>query len=128
MIDRCFDSSSTAYKDYGGRGITVCSEWLDVGTFCKWAEGNNYKRGDTIERINVNGNYEPSNCKLIPMREQALNRRDSVFIMLGDKRVYLAKEAYRLGIDYGKVKNRYKRGVRDYDTLFYFGDLRGRGR
>jgi len=126
MIDRCKDKGNPHYKDYGGRGITVCEEWNDVRNFCKWADENGYRQGLTIERIDVNGNYDPSNCKLIPMREQALNRRDSVYVFCGGRKVYLAREAYELGIDYSKVKNRYKRGIRDYETLFYDGNLKDR--
>ena len=59
---RCFNQNHGRYKDYGGRGITVCEEWLNPENFVKWALENGYQEGLTIERINVNGNYEPNNC------------------------------------------------------------------
>ena len=68
------------YKDYGGRGITICEEWTDFETFKKWAIENGYdenaKYGDcTLDRIDVNGNYEPSNCRWVDLKVQANNKR-----------------------------------------------------
>ena len=78
MVNRCENSKSHAYKDYGGRGIKVCDEWHDVKKFIEWAENGEYQEGLTIERIDVNGNYEPSNCTWITRAEQSLNKRNSV--------------------------------------------------
>ena len=82
MIQRCENPNCEAYKYYGERGISVCDEWHDMGKFAKWAYANGYnpnaKRGDcTIDRINVNGNYEPSNCRWVDMKVQANNKRNS---------------------------------------------------
>ena len=64
------------YKHYGARGIIVCPEWLnDFMTFYEWAINNGYRGGLTIERVNVNGNYEPSNCTWIPRADQPKNQR-----------------------------------------------------
>lgn len=64
------------FKHYGGRGIRVCDEWFhDFKAFYDWAMANGYKPGLTIERIDVNGNYEPSNCTWIPRELQPLNQR-----------------------------------------------------
>lgn len=66
------------FKHYGGRGITVCDEWKnDFKAFYDWAINNGYKKGLTIERIDVNGNYEPKNCAWIPRSEQSKNRRNT---------------------------------------------------
>lgn len=81
MRERCLNKNHTHYKNYGGRGITVCDEWNDADNgfinFYNWAMNNGYKEGLTIERINVNGNYEPSNCTWIPLSEQNKNKTNT---------------------------------------------------
>lgn len=74
MVKRCNDKTCCGY---GARGIKVCDEWLVFESFKQWAILNGYKEGLSIERTNVNGNYEPSNCKWITMLEQANNRRNN---------------------------------------------------
>lgn len=83
MIDRCYNPNNKNFKKYGGRGITICEEWKkNPREFIEWAYENGYdekakKRECTIERIDVNGNYEPSNCKWVDMKMQAKKRRRS---------------------------------------------------
>lgn len=77
MKRRCQNKNHKNYKDYGERGIKVCKEWQDFSNFAQWAFKNGYSDDLTLERIDVNGNYEPSNCTWIPLKEQALNRRVS---------------------------------------------------
>lgn len=73
---RCYNKKSKAFPYYGGRGITVCDQWKnDYKNFISWANKNGYKENLTIDRINVNGNYEPSNCRWVPMSVQAQNTR-----------------------------------------------------
>lgn len=123
MMNRCYNKSQRSYEDYGGRGITVCEEWHDVKMFCKWAEENGWKKGLTIERKDVNKNYEPSNCEWIPSNEQAWNTRKTVYVEINGDKIPLAKTARKLGLEPRLVWHRWKRGIRDYDRLFFKGNL-----
>lgn len=80
MKQRCCNKNNSNYKNYGGRGISVCQEWLDFMNFYDWAMENGYdynaEFGEcTIDRIDVNGNYEPSNCRWVDVIVQAENKR-----------------------------------------------------
>lgn len=81
MIQRCHNPNHPNYKNYGGRGISVCKEWREsFKSFCLWAKSAGYDdslpRGIcTIDRINNDGNYEPSNCRWVDMKIQCNNRR-----------------------------------------------------
>lgn len=84
MKTRCFNPNTPFYKHYGGRGITVCEEWTDsengFQNFAKWAIANGWDENksrieQSIDRIDVNGNYEPSNCRFADMKTQRKNQR-----------------------------------------------------
>lgn len=79
MRKRCNNKNCHQYKDYGGRGVSVCKEWSNnFKAFYDWAIHNGYKQGLTIDRIDVNGNYCPSNCRWVNMKAQNRNKRNTI--------------------------------------------------
>lgn len=96
MVSRCNNPNDKDYKRYGGRGIQVCQEWRHMPNFEKWAIASGYKEGLTIDRIDVNGNYEPSNCRWLTRGEQNRNRRDNIKITINEASEIC--EAYATGM------------------------------
>lgn len=72
MRRRCLTKTHPAYKNWGGRGIKIYEDWNDINKFCEWAINNGFEEGLSLDRINNDGNYEPSNCRWIP---RGLNSR-----------------------------------------------------
>lgn len=78
MMSRCYREKDIHYHAYGQRGITVCDEWRhNAKVFIDWAVSNGYSDNLTLERIDVNGNYEPQNCTWIPMVDQYKNKQSN---------------------------------------------------
>ena len=96
MRQRCFDSASLQYPYYGGRGITICARWSDFVSFL--ADMGERPEGRTLDRIEVNGNYEPGNCRWATRTEQARNRRDTVILEHDGLRLTISEWAERLGV------------------------------
>lgn len=99
MRRRCNCPNSKAYKYYGGKGITVCKEWdTDFSVFQKWAIENGYTEGLSIDRIDVTGNYEPSNCRWATRKEQSNNKTTTLKIEHKGETRTLSEWAEYLGI------------------------------
>jgi hypothetical protein len=88
MRERCGRPNDAKYPLYGGRGISVCPEWLDFITFSAWAHDNGYQQGLSIDRVDNNGNYEPSNCRWATQKEQQRNRVDNRVVIRSDGKTY----------------------------------------
>lgn len=111
MKDRCYNNKNKSYKDYGGRGITICDEWLnDFVVFYKWATENGYKEGLSIERIDVNKGYSPENCAWIPKEMQAKNTRKNVFYEYKGEKKILGDWAKQYNLPFTCVRRRLNRG------------------
>ena len=106
MKRRCYDSKNPFYKDYGGRGITICDEWLDFENFYKWSMDNGYEKGLTVDRIDNDMGYSPENCRLVKMDVQANNSRSCRMITYNGKTQNLMQWCDELGLDYKRVHNR----------------------
>lgn len=117
MMGRCYNQKAKFYNDYGGRGIYVCDEWYDVNNFVEWALVNGYNKKLTIDRIDVNGNYEPDNCRWITNKEQQNNKRNNVFIEYQGETKTLQQWSEILEINHTVIRNRLKRGW-SLDRLF----------
>lgn len=107
MRARCVNLASKDYPNYGGRGIYVCRAWdNDFASFYEWAIGNDYEHTLTIERVDVNGHYEPDNCTWVPMSQQSLNWRKSVRYTLRGKTQGMRAWAEEYGINYYTLRSR----------------------
>lgn len=111
MKRRCYDPKNKRYEQYGGKGIIVCKEWLDnYMNFRNWAMSNGYNDNLTIDRINVNGNYEPNNCRWATMSEQQNNvTRNRILKYKGEEKT-MSEWAKKYNIPYSKFNKRIQMG------------------
>lgn len=109
---RCYDINNKEYKDYGGRGIKVCERWLkSPDIFIKdMGEKPEPKEDYSIDRIDVNGDYSPENCRWVTRKEQANNTTKNVLIKFNGKIQTLKQWSEELGLSYGALQDRRHRG------------------
>ena len=111
MKTRCLNPNCPSYYNYGGRGIKICKEWLlDFGAFRSWALANGYRENLTIDRIDVNGNYEPNNCRWATAKVQANNTRSNHLETIDGVTKDLTEWAEFYGINIKTVRDRLLRG------------------
>ena len=107
MKARCYNPNSDRYNVYGARGIKVCDEWKNsYAAFQKWALDNGYDDKLTIDRIDVDGNYEPLNCKWSTTLEQANNKTDNVFVEYNGETHTISEWSRITGIKYSTLYNK----------------------
>lgn len=118
MKTRCSNPNCEKYKNYGGRGITICNEWKeDFQVFYDWAIANGYSDDLTIERKDVNGNYCPENCCWIKAELQAKNKTTNIRLEFNGETHILAEWSKITGISEGELSYRVKRGWSVEKTL-----------
>lgn len=116
MKTRCSNPNQSCYKHYGGRGIKVCERWLVFKNFLD-DMGPKPTPRHTIDRIDTNGNYEPSNCRWITQAEQTRNTRRNRILTLHGKSMTLADWALALGVEYFTLHHRVRNGWSDERIL-----------
>lgn len=111
MKSRCYNPNSTCYQYYGGRGINICKEWLkDFSTFKEWALNNGYTDDLTLDRIDVDGDYTPNNCRWTTYKVQANNMRSNNLITIYGFTKTLTEWSEFYEINVKTVRDRLKRG------------------
>lgn len=116
MLNRCYDPNRNEYQNYGGRGIEVCEEWRNsYAAFRSWAYDSGYDENKSgkqcsLDRIDTDGNYEPSNCRWVSMNEQAWNKRDTVWITYRGKQITYGEAEKIGGIAPSTIRGRLDRG------------------
>ena len=124
MKKRCYDKNHKLYNRYGGRGITICDEWLnDFMAFYNWSMANGYQDDLTIDRIDNNKGYSPDNCRWVTMLEQAQNTSKNVNITYKGKTQTISAWSRETGIPQNTISRRF-RVFDNLDIVFYKGDLK----
>lgn len=115
MLKRCYSINNCSYSHYGGRGISVCEEWLNktngFNNFYSWSMENGYTVQKSLDRIDVNKSYCPDNCRWASAKEQANNRTNTTRIEYQGKNLTPSEWSAITGIDRQVILNRYKKGV-----------------
>ena len=104
---RCYNSNFKYYCNYGGRGITICDNWKnDFLAFYNWSMKNGYQENLSIDRINNDGNYEPSNCRWVDRITQGNNKRNNHFLTFNGKTLTIAQWSREIGIPEKNIDSR----------------------
>ena len=115
---RCTNPKNKRYYLYGARGISVCPEWFNnFLSFREWALSNGYQKGLSLDRIDNNGNYEPSNCRWVTVKEQQRNRRITLKATIGGVTKPVTAWCEELGIRYKSVSHRISKGMTPEEAL-----------
>ena len=117
MVRRCTNPKSKDWDRYGGRGISVCEEWMDIRAFAAWAMSSGYKENLTIERIDFNGNYNSENCSWIPNERQSHNTSRNKFLTFQGETHHVMEWSRMTGIHFQTILMRIRKGLTPEDIL-----------
>ena len=120
MVTRCYNPNSNHYRNYGGRGIEVCDRWLGENGFENFVRdmGERPSSKHSIDRINVNKGYEPSNCRWATTKEQSRNKQTTKYVYLNGCEIPLAELCEMFGLSYWCVSHKIRRGF-DLDYIVH---------
>ena len=122
---RCYNEHDCAFPRYGGRGMTMCDEWKnDFMAFYKWAIANGYRETLTIDRIDNSQGYSPENCRWVDDYVQSNNRRNCIMFTHNGKTQTVKQWCVELGLNYGSVHSRIRRGWSVDDAILHMEDAR----
>jgi hypothetical protein len=110
MMYRCYNEKAVNYRFYGGRGIRVCEEWHDIKNFKGWVENSGRTEGTTIDRIDVDADYSPANCRWRTARQQANNRRNTLYLTAYGQKRSVGEWAELRGLNRQTIVTRIRRG------------------
>lgn len=110
MVGRCENSNYKNYHRYGGRGISVCNEWKKFIVFRQWALSNGYSEKLTIDRLDNDGDYKPSNCRWATRKQQSKNRSNNNLITHNGITETITDAAKRYGLTTQSIKYRISKG------------------
>lgn len=117
MRGRCNCPTNKDYADYGGRGIKCCEEWNEFINFYNWSMENGYSDKLSLDRIDVDGNYEPSNCRWITMNEQQRNKRNNFRVEFKGKMMTAGEISKITGVSFSKIYTRARKGFNGEDLI-----------
>jgi hypothetical protein len=125
MKHRCYNPKFPNYRHYGGRGITICNEWLEsFESFLSWALANNYRQELDLDRADNNGNYEPNNCRFVTKKENTRNRRIATTMTVDGVTKTVSEWAEITGMPYDTMFRRVKLGWEPKDVFRIHKGLR----
>lgn len=117
MRSRCNNPNVHGYKYYGGRGISVCKEWNDFSSFSKWALSNGYENDLSIDRVDNDDDYNPSNCRWVDNFTQQNNKSNRVTQFVNGVELTMLQISVRYEINLHTILTRYQKGVRGNDLI-----------
>ncbi|WP_209121712.1 hypothetical protein [Alkalihalobacillus sp. BA299] len=121
---RCTNKNNDRYKEYGGRGIKVCQEWMEsFEVFKEWALRNGYRNDLSIDRVNVDGDYDPNNCKWSTEIEQQRNKRNNHYVTINGETKTIAEWAEISGLPYKTLQRRLYTGCKEENLLAPVGTI-----
>ena len=124
MVGRCYNKNNQNFKEYGERGIIVCDRWLKNPRLFVDDMGERPSPKHSIDRIDVNGNYEPSNCKWSTQKEQCANRRNNIYLTIDGKRELAGYWSDKTGVPYPTILHRKKSGLSDRNCILSKSELK----